>query len=236
MKVLPKKYRLAKRLGQVLDHYMDSSDTAAEIRSTELFEVVSRDEESRDEFASGTHFSRFLRDLHEEGTLGKYVSYNVDDTNNRFYQWYFRRNPKEVSASVGIDVFEGQYNYYKNSKNREASDGTKFRSAQEVYIYEELLKRSHAIVKLEYPLTVYSETVYPDFVIENKITGQKYYWEHFGMTNSENYKNKMASKVIWYRNNGYIALENGGNLIYTYYTNENNFTKDVHKVVKRILR
>ena len=37
----------------------------------------------------------------------------------------------------------------------------------------------------------------------------------------------MVNKIEWYKNNSYEIVENGGNLILTYYSNESNFIKDV---------
>ena len=167
--------------------------------------------------------------------MSSFLYYRVDTTNRNFYQWHFRR--KHVSherETINNDAIEGTYNYYKNSKTNIASDGTKLNSEQEVFIYERLKKCSHLLIKIEYPITKYGETKYVDFIIQNKLNRKEFYWEHFGMTNNEQYKAKMTDKIEWYRNNGFRNIEDGGNLIYTYYSTDNRLKKDVDKYLEKI--
>jgi hypothetical protein len=43
---------------------------------------------------------------------------------------------------------------------------------------------------------------YPDFTIEDDITGRVFYWEHLGMMEREDYKRAWTAKEAWYRENG----------------------------------
>ena len=54
------------------------------------------------------------------------------------------------------------------------------------------------------------------------------------MTNNELYKNKMAEKINWYKSNGFKTVENGGKLIYTYYTTDIEFAKNISKYIRLI--
>ncbi len=56
------------------------------------------------------------------------------------------------------------------------------------------------------------------------------------MTNNEVYKSKMADKIEWYKQNGFKTIENGGNLIFTYYSNANNLEKDTKKYIEIITK
>lgn len=46
----------------------------------------------------------------------------------------------------------------------------------------------------------------------------------------------MTEKIEWYRNNGFKTVENKGNVIYTNYSSENKFKKDIKKFIEIILR
>ncbi len=235
MKTLPKVYKLLKEIGNSLNGFLKSPDTPIEIRSTELYEIVSKNPYLKTEFPDNKVFNQFLRKQHQNGIMSSFVSYRVDTTNKYFYQWYFRAKQENLEYStINNETLEGTYNYYKNSKTNIASDGTKLNSEQEVFIYEQLKKCSHLLIKIEFPITKYGETKYVDFIIQNKQTRKEFYWEHFGMTNNEIYKSKITDKIEWYRNNGFKTIEDGGNLIYTYYSTDNRLKKDVDKYLEII--
>ena len=54
--------------------------------------------------------------------------------------------------------------------------------------------------------------VYPDFVLLNTRTGQEFIWEHFGMMDDEQYRNKTLAKISVYMESGYYP---GINFIFT---------------------
>lgn len=58
-------------------------------------------------------------------------------------------------------------------------------------------------------------TIYPDFVIRHPVTGEYFYWEHFGMMDDEEYRNHACEKIKLYCKNGIIPSVN---LITTYET------------------
>jgi len=235
MKTLPKEYKLLKEIGKSLDNFLKSPDTPVEIRSTELYEIVSKNSNLKTEFPSGKIFNQFLRKHHQNEIMSSFLSYRVDTTSKNFYQWHFRmKDINHESETINNETVEGTYNYYKNSKTNIASDGTRLNSKQEVFIYEQLKKCSHLLIKTEYPVTKYGETKYVDFIIQNKLNTKKFYWEHFGMTNNERYKSKMVDKIEWYSKNGFKIIESGGNLIYTYYSSNNRLKKDVDKYIEKI--
>jgi len=47
----------------------------------------------------------------------------------------------------------------------------------------------------------------PDFTIPDEDTGITYYWEHLGLLNQEDYKQKNLKKIEWYRSMNIIPLE-----------------------------
>ena len=48
------------------------------------------------------------------------------------------------------------------------------------------------------PFRLDSVTVYPDFTIRHPLTGEFYYWEHFGMMDQTSYASKCFSKQQFY--------------------------------------
>jgi hypothetical protein len=90
-------------------------------------------------------------------------------------------------------------------------DGKAVRSKSELIIYEALLIAGHQ-PEYEKPLTLGGTTRYPDFTIEDEISGRKIYWEHLGMLERDDYRRSWEKKLAWYRNNGVLPAEEGGGL------------------------
>ena len=53
-------------------------------------------------------------------------------------------------------------------------------------------------------LQIQNVSVYPDFTIRHPVTGEVYYWEHFGMMDNENYAHNVYSKLQLYQSVGII--------------------------------
>ncbi len=81
------------------------------------------------------------------------------------------------------------------------SRGLAVRSKSELLIAEALDK---AGVNFEYEksLTLAGQTRYPDFTIEDEISGRTVYWEHLGMLSKPEYRAAWERKLAWYQNNG----------------------------------
>jgi hypothetical protein len=81
------------------------------------------------------------------------------------------------------------------------SKGLAVRSKSELLIAEALLS---AGVDFEYekPLMLGGGIRYPDFTIEDEISGRTIYWEHLGMLDREDYRFRWEKKLEWYRANG----------------------------------
>ena len=122
----------------------------------------------------------------------------------------------------------------KNHKIHIASNGEKLVSKQELFIYEQLLKESDLHVEYEAGFEGSDKVLFPDFTVKSLVTGQVFIWEHFGMTNSDHYLNQIPNKLVWYAENGAMPVDQGGNLIITYY-NERTFQNDVANAISTIL-
>jgi hypothetical protein len=81
------------------------------------------------------------------------------------------------------------------------SKGLAVRSKSELLIAEAFLSTGVAF-EYEKPLTLGGATRYPDFTIEDEISGRTVYWEHLGMLDREDYRASWEKKLAWYRANG----------------------------------
>ena len=85
------------------------------------------------------------------------------------------------------------------------SKGLAVRSKSELLIAEALLSADVAF-EYEKPLTLGGMTRYPDFTIEDEISGRTVYWEHLGMLDRQDYRASWERKLTWYRANGIELL------------------------------
>ncbi len=69
--------------------------------------------------------------------------------------------------------------------------------------------------RYEAPLILGDHTIYPDFTIRHPVTGDFYYWEHFGLMDNEDYRRNTFAKLQLYSNHG---INPGIHLITTYET------------------
>lgn len=53
-------------------------------------------------------------------------------------------------------------------------------------------------------------TVKPDFTLEDSDSGVLYLWEHCGMMSDPNYREKWDRKLLWYRSQQVLPIEEGG--------------------------
>ena len=53
-------------------------------------------------------------------------------------------------------------------------------------------------------------TRYPDFTIDDEISGKTFYWEHLGLLHRDDYRRSWEKKLAWYRENGVTLIEEGG--------------------------
>jgi hypothetical protein len=89
------------------------------------------------------------------------------------------------------------------------STGIAVRSKSELLIYEELCRAGYQ-PEYEKPLSLGGSTRYPDFTIEDEISGRNIYWEHLGLLEKENYRRSWEAKLAWYRANGILPFSEGG--------------------------
>ncbi|MBQ1172021.1 MAG: ATPase [Lachnospiraceae bacterium] len=111
--------------------------------------------------------------------------------------------------------------YERCDKHEEAfiikgTQGKMLRSKSEAII-DRLLYQNRIPFHYEEKLVLNGIILYPDFVIRHPITGEYYYWEHFGMMDDAEYINHACRKIKLYCENGILPSIN---LITTFETKE----------------
>jgi hypothetical protein len=89
-----------------------------------------------------------------------------------------------------------------------ASNGLAVRSKSELLIAEAFLSAGVAF-EYEKALSLGGGIRYPDFTIEDEISGRTVYWEHLGMLDRADYRASWEKKLAWYRANGVRPIEDG---------------------------
>lgn len=96
------------------------------------------------------------------------------------------------------------------------TQGKLLRSKSEAMI-DMMLYKNKIPFRYEEKLILDGIVLYPDFVIRHPVTGEVYYWEHFGMMDVPDYFENACEKIKLYCKNGMIPSVN---LIVTYETKE----------------
>ena len=141
---------------------------------------------------------------------------------------------KEKVKQWETEVYEKNLMYPENLRF-ETEKGDMVRSKSEVIIANILYRnRKNILYKYERPLEVIEngrqKTIYPDFTILNKHTGEITYWEHAGRMDDPYYANDFVKKM-----NTYIAndLLPGRDVVVSFESQSNPL--DI-KVVKRLVK
>ena len=85
-------------------------------------------------------------------------------------------------------------------------NGIKVRSKSEVLIVHALLDKEIPF-RYECGLRLGNYTIYPDFTIRHPLTGEIYYWEHFGMMDDDDYVQKACVKIKMYAVHGIMPSD-----------------------------
>lgn len=237
MNSIPEEIKILRLINIELNRIMNDRYTAVEIRSTELYDHLKKNLELIEIFHTPRLFNQFLRKHHDSGIMKQVIpNYRADTSNPKFYQWFFRKDIKYnmPHAITQSEAIVSKYKFFKSTKNVIAVDGQKLRSIQEKFIYEELLKCYNLTIFYDHPISKLGEIKYADFKVRNNLNHTEFVWEHFGMTNNEDYKDHIPEILKWYTINGFKTIEKGGSLIYTYYSDEKTFNRDVLMFIEQI--
>ena len=126
-----------------------------------------------------------------------------------------------------------EYEKNNNHSDKLIVRGTqgKFLRSKSEAIIDKILYNSGIPFHYEEKLVLKNAILYPDFTIRHPRTGAFYYWEHFGMMDSQDYIGNACSKLRIYCENGIIPSVN---LILTFETREHPLgTDEVEWLVRR---
>ena len=101
--------------------------------------------------------------------------------------------------------------------------GNLVRSKSEAFI-DMVLHTNKIPFRYECALQLGEITIFPDFTIRHPVTGETFYWEHFGLMDQASYIQKTFSKLELYASHGIIPSVN---LLTTYETKENPLSMDM---------
>jgi hypothetical protein len=241
MRKMPKDIILLRELKTIIDDYFKKCNTKKVARSTDIYDYVHNKEPFKTEFQNARDFGRFLRRTHDKGLFTQLIpNSSVDTSIPTLYQWRFYPLDNLLKDRSTIDEKNLASSHlttnslFSDHKQYIASNGTRVRSKQELFILNKLLSEESLEIYYERPLKVDTYPKFPDFTIVNKKTKTVFHWEHFGMIGSSAYSDKMTNKVQWYRDKGYHFLEEGGTLIITYFENEKNLSDKVASIIDTI--
>lgn len=189
------------------------------------------------QLAEKKYLSLKLKELiHENRAIEFYLRHHSDTTSE---QW-LTDHPEyhELLSTLFQTQSEELSNWIKspyetNPKYREQCihktiSGNSVRSKSEALIDMALYVKG---IPFRYECALYlgATTIYPDFTIRHPITGEIYYWEHFGQMDKPKYAQNTISKLQLYTSHGILP---GIHLITTYETADKPLTTDT---IERII-
>ena len=156
--------------------------------------------------------SRLRKLKQEEKRIDIYLKqYSLDE----FSSYHIEEHPELQKLLSGVYVPLKQEldewvnaSYTNNPKEpqkliHKTIPGILVRSKSEALIINALF--GHKIpFRYECLLQIQNVSIYPDFTIRHPVTGEVYYWEHFGMMDNENYAHNVYSKLQLYQSVGII--------------------------------
>lgn len=118
------------------------------------------------------------------------------------------------------------------------SNGIAVRSMSELVIAEALIA-SNIDFSYEKPLKLGESVRYPDFTMDDEISGRTIYWEHLGMLEVKDYREKWEKKLAWYKQNGVLLEADGGGPNGMLVTSEGSGSTSfnatsIHSTIKRV--
>lgn len=196
-----------------------------------------------------TYISKKKRTLAEKLTIKKYLStllksLKQEKTAIEFYLRHHKTNqaeqfmePTSPYYKLLLPFFDSQNedyqkwmtdDYERNIKYPEqliykASSGNYVRSKSEMMI-DMFLHINKIPFRYECVLQLGGISICPDFTVRHPITGETYYWEHFGMMDDPNYCRNACLKIQTYTSNGMIPTVH---LIMTFETKEHPLSSDM---------
>lgn len=154
--------------------------------------------------------------FHEENVYSNEIQYLISKE-SPYHELLKNNIVGRNDAFCGKKWQEAQYeaNYaHPEHLQHKSLRGERLRSKSEVIIANALYM-NHIPYRYECGLVLGEVTLYPDFTILHPVTGEIYYWEHFGMMNQTSYREKTWQKLRLYGEHGIFPFRQ---LLTTYET------------------
>jgi len=201
--------------------------------------IPKKNRELAEKLAQKKYLTCFLKDLlQEKCAIDFYLRHHVssmakagqlleDPEYQKLLSPFFTPLIQELSAWQ-------QSSYHRNENHPEyltfkTVTGDYVRSKSEALIHM-MLYTNRIPFRYECALQLADSFVYPDFTIRHPVTGEYYYWEHFGLMDQPAYCKSACSKLHLYSSNGIIPTIQ---LITTYETKEHPLSPDT---IERLIR
>lgn len=183
------------------------------------------------QLAEKKYLSKKLEELiHEKRAIDFYLRHHSDNTSEQWFAEHpeyhelltplFQSHSEELSNWIKFP-FKTNPKYPEHCIHRSIS-GNKVRSKSESLIDMALYVKGIPF-RYECELHLGESIMYPDFTIRHPITGEVYYWEHFGKMDNPKYAQNCVAKLQHYTTHGILP---GINLITTYETHDKPLTTE----------
>ena len=225
LKTYPKGKLICTHSGKYPKYYVSDGHSKKYIKQKQL--------PLAEELAAKRYISALIEDYtHELTAINQYLNHHQNHATtadkiisasspyHKLLTPYLKPLSQELNEWMNSD-------YEKNTSHPEnlihtGSSGTLVRSKAESMI-DSLLHEHQIPFRYECKLDLGDITYYPDFTIRHPVTGQTYYWEHFGKMNDPMYRNTTCSKLNTYIQHNIIPSIN---LITTYEIPGHPLTRD----------
>ena len=173
----------------------------------------------------------------EENAINKYLKLHKENASENLItkpgfvdllKTYYQPISQELDEWVKADYERNPS--YKDKLVHKTSSGNMVRSKSEVII-DMALYTNKIPFRYECALNLGHTIIYPDFTIRHPMTGDLFYWEHFGMMDDPNYYKNAYSKLLLYTSEGMVP---GVNLITTFETKEKSQTSNLTLHLKEL--
>ncbi len=189
------------------------------------------------QLAEKKYLSKKLNELiHEKRAIDFYLRHHSDNTSEQWFAEHpeyhellaplFQTHSEELSNWIK-SPFKTNPKYPEHCIHRSIS-GNILRSKSESLIDMALYVKGIPF-RYECELHLSESIIYPDFTIRHPITGDVYYWEHFGKMDNPKYAQNCIAKLQHYTTHGILP---GINLITTYESKEKPLTSET---IERII-
>lgn len=179
-----------------MNEFFNATVTPEVPNMDDIVTYCSRKADFQKRFWNKAVFHHFMREMHNQKYLRQIIpNCHVDTSCHNFYKWDFYRPSRKARSRDSIltnNTTQVNDVHIENYKIVTA-DGTRLRSAQELYIYERLIEIPNLKVLYEEKFRYKTDYKLPDFTIIID-EGAPYIWEHFGMTEDEGYFYNMETR------------------------------------------